>query len=119
MELSEFIKESILEIAKGVNMARQEIKPNMGDVNPEGNFIFDGFPSIKVKGVSEKHDASAPITKISYKLHVQVQESSEVDGRAKAGFLNVISASANGQTSESTFSMQELSFELALKIPRK
>lgn len=69
MELKDFIKETLLQIASGARLADDEYrKLGNGGVNPEGKFHLEGIPHILCPGVNDKHDISKPVVSVQFKL---------------------------------------------------
>ena len=92
MELKDFIKETLLQIASGARLADDEYqKLGNGGVNPEGKFHLEGISHILCPGVNDKHDISKPVVSVKFKLNVQIEEKTQIEGKI-GGILNVISA---------------------------
>ena len=128
MELKDFIKETLLQIASGARLADDEYrKLGNGGVNPEGKFHLEGIPHILCPGVNDKHDISKPaIPKPQIgnnqnglgKLNVQIEEKTQIEGKI-GGILNVISASFGGSKEDTNKSVQEISFSIPVALPSR
>lgn len=85
MELKDFIKETLLQIASGARLADDEYrKLGNGGVNPEGKFHLEGIPHILCPGVNDKHDISKPVVsvqEISFSIPVALPSRSSASGR--------------------------------------
>lgn len=82
MELKDFIKETLLQIASGARLADDEYrKLGNGGVNPEGKFHLEGIPHILCPGVNDKHDISKPVVSVQFKLNVQIEEKTQIEGK--------------------------------------
>ena len=116
MKLSEFIKETLVEIAEGSSQANdryKEISPE-GRVNPSGHIQIEGFPCTK-KG---QHSSTIvkPLVKVGFNLKIQLEEHEDVSGGMK-GVLSVISASIGVSKENRETSVQEISFEIPVVLP--
>ena len=119
MELKDFIKETLLQIASGARLADDEYrKLGNGGVNPEGKFHLEGIPHILCPGVNDKHDISKPVVSVQFKLNVQIEEKTQIEGKI-GGILNVISASFGGSKEETNKSVQEISFSIPVALPSR
>ena len=117
MELKDFIKETLVQIANGAKLADNEYKRlGRGGVNPEGEFQLEGIPHIMQPGANEKHNISKPVIPVHFKLNIQVEDKSQVEGKV-GGILSVISASVGGMNGESCKSVQEISFSIPVVLP--
>ena len=113
MKLSEFIKETLVEIANGAKMAKEEYA-NLGDgyVCPYGYFKTADMPSVVIKSDNEKHEVTKPVVSVNFKLNVQAEETEKV-----GGILSVISASVGASKGEANKSVQEISFSIPVILP--
>ena len=89
-----------------------------GGVNPEGKFHLEGIPHILCPGVNDKHDISKPVVSVQFKLNVQIEEKTQIEGKI-GGILNVISASFGGSKEDTNKSVQEISFSIPVALPSR
>ena len=115
MNLSEFIKETLAEVAKGASEADAMYREmGRGCVNPRGRYSFDGIASMSVG--DGRLMRSVPITSVSFNLKVELEETNEVSGGIK-GVLNVISANIGASKGKNETSVQEISFSVPVVLP--
>ena len=95
IKISEFVKEALLEITKGVVEARENADVTISPGAIEGQPIFDA-------------------NEVFFEINVEVIEGSKVSGDAEAGgsFLSVVKASTrlDGEKSRSSSSSQKITF---------
>lgn len=115
MNLSEFIKETLVEIAKGANEADSAYREmGRGRVNPRGRYHFEGLASMSSGEGRLAH--SVPVTSVNFKLKVELEEKHEVNGGI-SGALKVISASLAASKEKNETSVQEISFSVPVVLP--
>ena len=111
MNLSEFIKETLTEIAKGVSEA-DAVYRNMGKgcVVPRGRYTFDGMASMT--SGEGRLATSVPITSVNFNLKVDLEEKNEL-----SGVLKVISVNLGASKEKNEISVQEISFSVPVVLP--
>lgn len=115
MNLSEFIKETLVEIAKGANEADSAYREmGRGCVNPRGKYSFDGIASMSSGEGRLMH--SVPVTSVNFNLKVELEETHEINGGI-SGMLKVISASLAASKEKNETSVQEISFSVPVVLP--
>jgi len=116
MNLSEFVKETLEEIAKGAAEANESYKGISGEgrVNPSGHMQIEGFPYTKQGG--SVNSITKPLIKVGFNLKVQLEEKEDVSGGIK-GVLSVISANIGASKENRETSVQEISFEIPVVLP--
>ena len=108
MELKEFIKETMLAIAKGESEASNELSQIGWITNiTSSNAKIDGMPSITAEHLGKSK--TAPIVGVGFRVKVEVQESSSVDGGASIRVLSV-----GGNSSNARVETHEVSFVLPM-----
>lgn len=108
MELKEFIKETMLSIAKGESEASNELSQMGWTTNiTSSNAKIDGMPSITAEHLGKSK--TAPIVGVGFRVKVEVQESSSVDGGASIRVLSV-----GGNSSSERTEAHEVSFVLPM-----
>lgn len=116
MKLSEFVKETLVEIAEGAKQADERYNEMGigGRVNPYGHMQIEGFPYTKQGG--NLSSTTRPLVKVSFNLKVQLEEREELEGGIK-GILSVISAGVGASKENHETSVQEISFEIPVVLP--
>lgn len=115
MNLSEFIKETLIEIAKGANDADSAYREmGRGRVNPRGRYHFEGLASMS--SGEGRLARSAPVTSVNFNLKVELEEKNEVSGGIGA-MLKVISTNLAASKGKNEISVQEISFSVPVVLP--
>lgn len=115
MNLSEFIKETLSEVAKGAMEADVMYREmGRGCVNPRGKYHFDGIASMS--SGDGRHVHSVPVTSISFNLKVELEEKNGINGGI-GGVLKVISANLSASKEKNETSVQEISFSVPVVLP--
>ena len=104
MELKDFIKETMLSIANGESEAASELSLLGWTTNVRvlaGS--IDGIPSYTAGGLGTS--VTSPIVGVGFRVHVEVEETSVVEGGASIRVLSVggNSSSARTETHEVSF----------------
>lgn len=115
MNLSEFIKETLSEVAKGAMKADVMYREmGRGCVNPRGKFHFEGIASMS--SGEGRHLHSVPVTSVNFNLKVELEERNEINGGI-GGVLKVISANLGASKGKNETSVQEISFSVPVVLP--
>lgn len=116
MKLSEFIEETLVEIAEGASKANERYKAinPAGRVNPSGYMQIEGFSYTKQGG--SVSSITQPLIKVGFNLKIHLEEKEDIGGGIK-GVLNVISASIGASRENREISAQEISFEIPVVLP--
>lgn len=115
MNLSEFIKETLSEVAKGAMEADVMYREmGKGCVNPRGRYHFEGLASMSSGEGRLAH--SVPVTSVNFNLKVELEERNGVNGGI-GGILNVISANLSASKGKNETSVQEISFSVPVVLP--
>ncbi|WP_229651830.1 hypothetical protein, partial [Vibrio parahaemolyticus] len=117
MQLDEYIKETLVQIAKGVKDATEEVERLGGKVNPprtHTEYQSDGF------GVVGSTDSNVRPEKQSIKFDIalQVKETSGVDASAKAK-LAVLSIGGGVKNLDESHTAHRVQFEIPVDLPTK
>lgn len=111
MNLSEFIKETLTEIAKGVTEADAVYRSTgKGCVAPRGKYTFNNMASMT--SGEGRLATSVPITSVSFNLKVELEEKNGL-----SGVLKVISANLGASKEKNETSVQEISFSVPVVLP--
>lgn len=113
MELKDFIKETMLAIAKGESEASSELA-QMGWTTRVKVIAgsIDGMPSYTAGGLGKS--VTSPIVGVGFRVYVEVKETSAVEGGASIRVLSVGGNSSNARTET-----HEVSFVLPMTMARK
>lgn len=113
MDLKDFVKETLVQISKGVQESIEDVRESGGFTNPAA--------SGSTKGESSSHFGSMGdgqnVFLVEFDVAVTVDEKSEVSGGGKlkvAGVFSVGGEAGSGSTSSST---NRVSFRIPLALP--
>lgn len=116
MELNVFITKTLSEIVEGVRNAEKDLKDDVA-LCYHTNKEYAGYPSVTYK--YSLHDYQAPLTVVSFRVNVCVEEENSADGKVNAGVLSVFGASSGGKISSSSAEAHEVGFSLPLVWKKK
>lgn len=114
MNLSDYINLTLEEIARGIKKADATYKTMGGRVLTETNSTIEGIPHA-AEMVNGK-PCYKPIVNVHFKVNVQMQESSEVNGGLKAS-IKILSAGTETISGNIATRTEELSFSIPLVLP--
>lgn len=113
MELKDFIKETMIAIAKGESEASGELSQMGWTTNIQGTkTTIDGMPSVSVGGVDK---TTYPLVCVKFGVRVEVDETSKIEGSASA--IRVLSVGGNSSIERAE--THEVSFSLPMRKARK
>ena len=111
MELKDYIRKSLADIVEGVQQASEELNGKVAVCHLTQE-SYNGYPSVSTKYELRKYEL--PLTVVGFKVAVQVDEELSADGSAKAGVLNVIGGKVEAGMSQSSSTLNELTFSVPL-----
>lgn len=116
MRLDEFIKETILQIAKGVQDANNELKntESLARVAPMGAYDYQGMPAMRPL-TNEKIKSSAPVSLVEFRVKVETSSNEEAATKI-GGNIKVISADKDVRTKDQESQVHEISFCVPLAL---
>ena len=107
MNLSEFVKESLLAIHEGVNSARIAT----GGVNSHIAPRLAQDPSFK----GPRDSSNRPLFSVEFDVAVTVSRSSEISGEAKGSLITVIAGSTEASLSTQNQSATRIKFTVPIE----
>ena len=115
MNLSDYINLTITEIAAGSKKADTALKQmGNGGVLTETTSTIEGIPHA-AEMVNGK-PSYKPIVNVQFRVNVQMQESSEINGGLK-GSIQVLSAGTETSTGSIETHSEELTFSIPIVLP--
>ena len=116
MQLDEFVKETILQIAKGVQDANNELKntESLARVVPMGNYDYQGIPAVTPK-VTPNIKSSMPVSLVEFRVKVETTSDTE-EATKIGGNIKVISADKDVRTKDQESQVHEISFCVPLAL---
>lgn len=120
MDLKDFVKESIIQIAKGIEEANEQLKDSEAMVNPM--YIITYSEEAQSYGRTSERDAeiSNPDSKIVQKVDFDVAVVAEVGKQGTAGgklSIASIGFGAEGKTESSNKSESRIKFSIPVVFP--
>lgn len=116
MRLDEFIKETLLQIAKGVQEADEELKNTTASarVVPMGSYDYQGIPAV-VPRVNTNIKPSLPVSLVEFRVKVETTSDTE-EATKIGGNIKVISADKDVRTKDQESQVHEISFCVPLAL---
>ena len=121
MDLKTFVKESLVEIAKGVADAEESLSDTSAIVNPRSVYVNEK-ESIRVYGylnVNEpgnKSNKKPVVQLIEFDVSVFAEEESDKGGGLRIGVMSV-GIEAKGGTTEAKRSESRIAFQVPMALP--
>ena len=115
MQLDEYIKETLVQIAKGVKGASNEVEELGGRVNPakiHTDYSNNGLGKISSNDSEVRPDKQT----IKFDIALQVKETSDVDASAKAK-LAVFSIGGGVKSADESQVAHRVQFEIPVDLP--
>jgi hypothetical protein len=113
MELDKFIKDALVEIAKGVEGAKSEVEQLGGKVNPEATSVIE---AIHARRKNLEPTSYKPEQLIEFDIGLQIIEESNVGGEGKVKVLS-FSVGANGSSTDTLKSEHRIKFSVPMQLP--
>lgn len=116
MRLDEFVKETILQIAKGVQEADEELKNSSSSarVVPMGSYDYQGIPAVAPR-VNTNIKSSLPVSLVEFRVKVETTSDTE-EATKIGGNIKVISADKDVRTKDQESQVHEISFCVPLAL---
>ena len=114
MQLDEYVRETLVQLAKGVNDAINEVEALGGRVNP-AEIEYKNEGGMKFTKTGKKRPAQQ---KVNFDIALQVKETSGVDTQAKAK-LAVVSFGGGVKNLDESHSAHRIQFEIPVDLPTK
>lgn len=111
MDLQDFVKETLVQIASGVQAAQAEVRASGGIVNPAIQATSQNITNV-VPGVDGQN-----VYFVDFDVAVTVKDQSGTDGRAKLKVASFLSAGLGAELTTSNASTNRLTFKIPLAFP--
>lgn len=116
MDLKEFIRESLVQIARGIQEANDALKDTDAIVNPNG---IQAYPTeAKAYGRIDPRfkDTDSLVHLVSFDVALHAETGTEAGGGLKLSIASV-GIGANGKTKDSESTESRVKFEIPVKYP--
>lgn len=113
MELKDFIKETLAQIAAGIEAAQADVRNAGGYVNPAhrtGRLEVD-------KSHFGSLGSGQNIFLVDFDVTVSVVEATETEGKAKLSVAGFVNLGAGGQSNASSTATNRISFKVPIALP--
>ena len=115
MNIQDFIRASIVQIANGVREANQELKENGAIVNPQ-NLVPNNGSSPHYGFISDTKEIARMVESIEFDIAVTTTESTEAGGGLSIS-VAAVGMNLGGRGSDSNTSISRLKFRLPIAWP--
>ena len=113
MELKDFVRETLAQIAAGVEAAQTEVRDAGGFVNPAHRTGKEERDKSHFGALTSGQN----IFLVDFDVTVSVVEATETEGKAKLNVAGLISLGTGGQSSASSTATNRISFKVPLAMP--
>ena len=113
MELKEFIRETLSQIAAGVEAAQTEVRYAGGFVNPAHRVGKQEQDKSHFGALTSGQN----IFLVDFDVTVSVIEATETEGRAKLSIAGFVNLGTGGQSNASSTATNRISFKVPLAMP--
>ena len=118
MELQEFVRETLVEISKGVEAAQLGLSDSDAEIHPVMKEIFTKTQSGGTNQILGIAKGNGLVTMVEFDLAVTVTE-----GKGTKGGIGVLAAGlglgSQGRSEEARSEISRIQFKVPLKLPRK
>ncbi|WP_054591168.1 hypothetical protein ACCQ14_01785 [Xanthomonas sp. NCPPB 2865] len=112
MDLKEFVRETLVQIAAGVRDAQTDVRTLGGIVNPATQ-----NPSTSGNSYFASVDDLHHVFLVDFDVAVTVAENAGTSAQAKLNVATILSLGAGGQSSNSSAATNRLTFKVPLALP--
>lgn len=116
MDLREFIKESLVQISRGITDANEELKDSEAIINPKG-IRAHSTEAQSYGRIDERFtDRDSLVHLVNFDVALHAESGSETGGGLKLSIAS-IGANANTKSNDSEKSESRIKFEIPMKYP--
>lgn len=113
MELKDFIRETLAQIAAGVEAAQTEVRDAGGFVNPAHRIGRQDSDKSHFGSLTSGQN----IFLVDFDVTVTVVEATETEGKAKLNVAGLLNLGTGGQSNASSTATNRISFKVPLAMP--
>ena len=107
MELRDFVRQTLVDLVKGIEDAQTELSSSKAIINPLG--------TPKIIKVHKDQDVS--FSEVEFEIQLDVKKSKKAEGRAKITVVNVLTAGAGRQNDSSHGETNKIKFAIPVHFP--
>lgn len=116
MELKDFIKESLVQIADGINEANKSLEDSNAIVNPKGILAYSESRKAYGRIKEDYIDKESLVEIVEFDVAVQAESGTETGGGIKLSIASIgVGTNASSQNSKSTES--RIKFQIPMIYP--
>jgi hypothetical protein len=113
MELKDFVKESLTQIAQGINESIEEVRESGGYVNPASRVDTKNTDSSHFSALGEGRN----VFLVDFDIAVSVEEKEGTKAEAKLKVASILSLGAGGNSDHKSSATNRISFKVPLALP--
>ena len=113
MDIKEFVKESLMQIAESINEANAELEEK-GTYIPNGGMIGEGVLFSVVKGTETRH-----YVKIEFDLAVTVSQEQSSNGGGGLSIASFANVGIKSENKEEKVDVSRIKFMIPMALPKK
>ncbi|MEC9407385.1 MAG: hypothetical protein VX549_08920 [Pseudomonadota bacterium] len=116
MELKEFIRESLVQIARGIEESNSQLADSKASVNPPSVKVYSKEAKAYGRVSTQMVDSAALVEFVEFDVAVTADSGSETGGGLKVSIAS-IGAGAEGKSSTSQSSASRIKFGIPMVYP--
>lgn len=113
MDIKEFVKESLLQVAESINEANSELEEK-GTYIPSGDMAGEGVLFTVVKGTETRH-----FVKVEFDLAVTVSQEQASNGGAGLSIASFANVGIKSDNKEEKVDVSRIKFMIPMALPKK
>jgi len=113
MDIKDFVKESLMQIAESINEANAELK-GMGTYIPDGGITGEGVLFTTVKGKETRH-----FVKVEFDLAVTVSQEQGFNGGGGLSIASFANVGVKSEDKEEKVDVSRVKFMIPMALPQK
>ena len=117
MEIKDFIKESITQIAEGITEANKEIQNNGAFIVSSNLKDANGFPVVREIYSDDRNNKRHIVREIEFDVTISVSDSTQTGGKGSLQVVSFLRADGGIENNISSNAMHRIKFSLPLAMP--
>ena len=114
MELDKFIEKTLVDIAKGVSNAKDEVGKLGGKVNPEKSTVLATRKARQEGTIPNTYKTEH---RVEFDIALQVKEESSVSGEGSLKLFSAVSLGVDGSSKDSLNTAHRVKFVVPIEMP--
>jgi len=113
MDIKDFVKQSLMQIAESINEANVELK-DKGTYVPSGDIVGEGVLFSVIKGKESRH-----FLKVEFDLAVTVSQEQNTSGGGGLSIASLANVGIKGEDKEGKVEISRIKFMIPMALPEK